>query len=316
MGTRAWSELEEVRRIHHVRSDNRADIDRVVRRLFGRPVGLVLSGGGARGIAHVGAIQAIVEAHIPIDYVCGTSMGAIFAGGLALGLDSQEMREHVRDLFAKPFALYDLTIPITAMLAGKRLERVLHEQLGDADIEDLWLPFFCVSTDLSRAQLVIHDRGTLWKSVRASCSIPGIFPPLTWNGRTLVDGGLMDNLPVDLLAERCPGPIIAVDVLPYGDPTLQRPSGTIERWLRKVRDIVKGEPAGPPLFDTLMRSTLVGSKYRQQLGPRPEQVVYLEPPVAAFGMLQWRAHRELLEVGYRHAREQLALYRSMFPRAA
>jgi predicted acylesterase/phospholipase RssA len=241
-------------------------------------------------------------------------MGAIFAAGFARGFDVARMREEVSELFARPFALFDLTLPISSLLAGKKLDRVLHRELGDTDIADLWLPFFCVSTDLARAQLVVHDRGSLWKSVRASCSIPGIFPPLPMDGRTLVDGGLVDNLPLDLLVDRCTGPIIAVDVFPYGDPSFQRPSGTIARWLRSLRSRIRGEPASPPLFDILVRSTLVGSKVRQQVAlTRAEQIVYLEPPVASFGALQWRAHRALCEAGYRYAKEQLAGYRSLFP---
>jgi NTE family protein/lysophospholipid hydrolase len=313
-GTAAWLALPEVRAVHHVRREHRGDLARVIRRLIGRPVGLVLSGGGARGIAHVGVIAALVEAGVPIDYVCGTSMGAIFAAGLALGFDLQRMRAEVRELFAKPFALYDLTLPISSLLAGKKLNRVLHQRLGDGAIEDLWLPFFCVSTDLSRAKMIVHERGSLWRAVRASCSIPGIFPPLPMDGHTLVDGGLVDNLPLDLLAERCPGPIVAVDVFPYGDPGFQQPSGRIARVLRKLRSRVRGEPASPPLFDILVRSTLLGSKFRQQLAmSHAEQVVYLEPPVASFGALQWRAHRELIDIGHRYASKELERHRALLP---
>jgi predicted acylesterase/phospholipase RssA len=316
-GTRAWSALEGLRRIHHVRAGERADLERVRRRLVGRPIGVVLSGGGARGIAHAGVLAAIAEARIPIDYVCGASMGAIFAAGAALGWSSDRIRQEVQDLFAAPFALYDLTLPISSLLAGKKLDRVLQRLFGDADIEDLWLPFFCVSTDLARARLVVHERGSLWRSIRASSSIPGIFPPHPMGGAVLVDGGVMDNLPLDLLVERCPGPIIAVDVFPYGDPTFERPTNALARWLRALRSRIRGEPASPPLFDILLRSSLVGSKFRQQAAmARAEQVVYLEPPVASFGMLQWRAHRALFEAGYNYAREQLARCRSLFPLAS
>ena len=316
-GTRPWAALGGPRAIHHVRRDCRADLARVVRRLIGRPVGLALSGGGARGIAHVGVIAAIVDAGVPIDYVCGTSMGAIFAAGVALGVDLPRMRREVRDLFARPFALYDLTLPISSLLAGKKLARVLRARLGDADIEDLWLPFFCVSTDLARARMIVHERGPLWKAVCASCSIPGIFPPLPMDGMTLVDGGLVDNLPVDLLAERCPGPLIAVDVFPYGDPNFERPSGRLARWLRALRTRVRDEPASPPLFDILVRSTLLGSKFRQQVElARSEPVLYLEPPVARFGALQWRAHRALYDAGYAYATEQLARHGALFTEAS
>ncbi len=312
-GTRAWWSLDDLAGVHHVRVGHRGDVSRAARRLVGRPVGVVLSGGGARGIAHVGVLAAIADAGIPIDYACGASMGAIFAAALALGWSSGEMREAVGELFASPFALYDLTLPISSLLAGKKLDRVLRERLGEGDIEDLWLPFFCVSTDLSHARQVVHERGRLWKAVRASCSIPGIFPPLPMDGHTLVDGGLLDNLPLGLLAERCGGPIIAVDVLPYGDPTFERPRGRVARWLRELRTRIRGERASPPLFDILMRSTLVGSKFRQHTAaPHVDQVIYLDPPVESFGMLEWRAHRPLVEAGYRHAREQLARHRALF----
>jgi predicted acylesterase/phospholipase RssA len=282
-------------------------MERVVRSLLGRPIGVALGGGGARGIAHLGVLAAITEAGIPIDYICGTSMGSIFAAATAMGWSIARQRDEVRELFGKPFALYDLTIPVSSILAGRKLDRVMRAYYRDADVEDLWVPFFCVSTDLSRGALIVHERGSLWKSVRASCTIPGIFPPLAMGERALVDGGLMDNLPIDLLAERCPGPIIASDVFPYGDTTFNRPAGFVASRLREVRSRLKGEAASPPLFDILIRSTLVGSKFRQAAAAAQfKNVLYLEPPVGSFGILRWRAHEALFDAGYRYAREQLA----------
>jgi NTE family protein len=233
---------------------------------------------------------------------------------LALGFDIPRLRRELRELFGHPFSLYDLTIPISSLLAGKKLNRVLQRHLGDGDIEDLWTPFFCVSTDLAHARLMVHERGSLWRAVRASCSIPGIFPPLPMDNDTLVDGGLVDNLPLDLLLARCAGPIIAVDVFPYGDPQFERPSGRIAALLRRLRTQIRGEPASPPLFDILVRSTLVGSKFRQQIAmAHADQIVYLAPPLASFGALQWGAHRALFDAGYRYAVEHLAPFRSLFP---
>lgn len=316
--TRFWPRLRDGGRIHHVRRGVRSDVERVARHLLDRPVSVVLSGGGARGLAHLGVLAALVEAKVPIDAVGGTSIGSIFAAAIAKGWSIEHMRQMVRETFSSRFALYDPTLPISSLLAGKKLDRLMRELFADTDIEDLWLPFFCVSTDLSRAMPVVHDRGTLWKSVRASCTIPGLFPPLTLDGRTLVDGGLMDNLPFDLMAQRHAGPIIAVDVFPYGDPTFSTPTGALLPRLRRLRTRIKDTPTSPPLFDILVRSTLVGSKFRQEtMAAQLDQVIYLSPPVVPFGILNWRAYDALFEAGYEYARAELSGgWRSRLPLAA
>jgi predicted acylesterase/phospholipase RssA len=304
--TQAWSRLSAVTRIHHVRAGEGRDLERVARHVTDQPIGVALSGGGARALAHLGVLAAMIEAEIPIDYVCGTSMGAIVAASLAMGWSIERMRASVSEIFTSRLALYDLTLPISSLLAGKKLDRVLHTLFGDTEIEDLWLPFFCVSTDLSRATLVVHDRGTLWKSVRASCSIPGLFPPLSLDGRALVDGGLMDNLPIDVLAERCSGSLIAVDAFPYGERSVAEPTGVARRWFRRTRTRLETDLANPPLFDILVRSTFVGSKYRQEAtAARLKHVHYLALPLAEFGVLRWRAHRDLFEAGYTYAKRRI-----------
>jgi predicted acylesterase/phospholipase RssA/CRP-like cAMP-binding protein len=305
-GTSALSRLGGVSRIHHVRAGLRGDLKRVARHLLGRPIGVAFSGGGARGLAHLGVLAALVEAGIPIDYVCGTSMGSLFAAATAMDWSIARMREDVARSFARRFALYDLTVPISSLLAGKKLERMLHSLFEEADIEDLWLPFFCVSTDLSRATLVVHDRGKVWQCLRASASIPGMFPPLAMAGRSLVDGGLMDNLPIDLLAERCPGTIIAVDVFPYGEAAYALPEGRRAPILRAISARLKAAATGLPLLDILVRSTLVGSRFRQQTAAEHlKRVLYLEPPVNSFAVLGWRSHSALFEAGYSYAKERL-----------
>ncbi len=316
--TRRWPRSGDGTRLYHVRQGLRGDIQRVARHLLDRPVSVVLSGGGARGLSHLGVLAALVEAEVPIDAVGGTSVGSIFAAGLARGWSISHMRAIVEETFTPLFAIYDLTVPISSLLAGKKLDRLLQRLFADADIEDLWLPFFCVSTDLSGAELVVHDRGCLWKSVRASCGIPGLFPPLAMDGRSLVDGGLMDNLPFDLMAERCGGPIIAVDVFPYGEPTFATPTHALVPRIRPLRSRIKEAPASPPLFDILMRSTLVGSKFRQQIMARQlDQVIHLSPPVVPFGILNWRAYESLFAAGYDYARAQLSGgWRARLPRAA
>jgi NTE family protein/lysophospholipid hydrolase len=306
-GTSGIGRLPDVQRIHHIREGERGDYARVARHIMGKPIGVVLGGGGARGMAHLGVLAALNDYSIPIDCICGTSMGAIIAAGVARGWTVPQMRESVGAVFARRFALYDPTVPISSLLAGKKLDHVMDELYGDVQIEDLWMPFFCVSTDLTHAEPVVHDRGSLREAVRASCSIPGMFPPVVSDGRVLVDGGLMDNLPIDLFCSRYAGTILAVDVFPYTDPRLTDPAGPIVSRLHRLRERVHHKRMAPPLFDTLMRSTLVGSKFRQEsVIPRMRNLMYLDPPVASFGILHWGAHEALFEAGYRYAREALA----------
>lgn len=306
-GTHEWAGLPEIQRVHHVRDGERNDYARVARHIMGKAIGVVLGGGGARGMAHIGVLAAVNDAGIPIDCICGTSFGAIVAAVAARGWSVEQMREAMSGVFAARLALYDPTIPISSLLAGKKLDHVMEELFGDTTIDDLWLPFFCVSTDLASAEPIVHDTGSLCQAVRASCSIPGMFPPVVADGRVLVDGGLMDNLPIDLFAGRFAHSIVAVDVLPFGEPTLTHPKGPIVSRVHKLRERVHRKRVAPPLFDLLMRATLVGSRFRQQtVAGRVKNLLYLKPPVASFGILHWGAHEELYAAGYHYASEALA----------
>lgn len=301
-GTAAYLDLPGLARLHHVRAADPSDAERLARWMINRPVGLVLGGGGAFGIAHVGVLKALEEFRVPVDVVGGASMGAIFAGGVARGWPADRIMEHVRSLFSSRFALYDPTIPVQALLAGRKLDRVLRELFEDIDFADLWRPLFCVSTNISSAGSEVHTAGAVWSAIRSSCSIPGLFPPFGALRRLLVDGGLVNNLPVDVMAERCQGPIIAVDVFPYRRTQRQR-SGPASSLLRRLgpRAFV-----GPRLFDILMHATFVGSAFRTErsLSMHPP-ALYLVPSLARFGILDWRAYEALYRAGYDHACRQL-----------
>jgi NTE family protein len=310
-----YGRLPGVARVHHVRGVNRPDAEGLARWLLDRPVGLVLGGGGAYGIAHVGVLKALEEARVPVDVVGGTSMGAIFAGGMARGWSADRLMEEVRSLFASRFALYDFTLPVTSLLGGKKLERVLEGLFGDLAIADLWLPFFCVATDISRARSKVHEDGPLRDAIRSSCSIPGLFPPYHGRQQSLVDGGLVDNLPLDVMGQRCRGPIIAVDALPYqrrrdGDGDGKRSRGWLDRALQRLK------PSALPLFDILMRATFVGSQHTTEmsLASHPP-ALYLVPRLERFRILEWRAYQAIFEAGYACAKRELdagALPRSLW----
>jgi len=273
----------------------------MARWLVNRPVGVVLGGGGAFGIAHVGVLKALEEFRVPIDIIGGTSMGAIFAGGHARGWSADMIMDEVRTLFSSRFALYDPTIPVQALLAGKKLDRVLRRFFENMDFADLWTPFFCVSTNISSARCEVHSAGDVWCAIRASCSVPGLFPPFAALRQLLVDGGLVNNLPLDIMSERCRGPIVAVDVWPYRSSRRPRPPRT-----GLLRLLVPRAYAGPRLFEILMHATLAGSDFRTErwLSTHPP-TLHLAPPLGRFGVLDWRAYEGLYRAGYDDAKREL-----------
>ncbi len=302
-GSAAHARLPNVARLHHVRAGDPGDAQRLARWLLNRPVGLVLGGGGAYGIAHVGVLKALEDAHVPVDIVGGTSMGAIFAGGLARGWSADRIMEEVRALFASRFALYDPTIPFKSLLAGRKLDRVMQTLFEDLSISDLWTPFFCVATDIVQARPHVHDSGSLRDAIRSSCSVPGLFPPYQVLKDLLVDGGLVDNLPIDVMSERCPGPVIAVDVIPFQRHGQERAWGTLGRVLRRLKPQAD---VGLPLFDTLMHATLTGSQRTTEMTRTTHPpALYLTPQLGQFGILDWRAYGPIFRAGYDCAARQL-----------
>ena len=209
--TRPWLEAYPgVSMHHHIRHEG--DLARVARLIGGHATGLVLSGGGARGFAHIGVLRALREAGIAVDYVAGCSAGAIVGAGIAADWDDAHLATALRAAFVEDDPLSDFTLPLVAMHSGHKVSQVLKRTFGEGDIEDLPLPFFCVSTDLSEGVLHVHERGPLWITLRATSAIPGVVPPVFHERRVLVDGGVMDNLPVEEMRHRLGGDIIAVDV--------------------------------------------------------------------------------------------------------
>ena len=313
-GGSLYGRLPGVSRRHHLRDGDLQGAESLARWLLDRPVGLVLGGGGAFGIAHVGVMKALEEARVPIDIVGGTSMGAIFAGGHARGWSADTVMEHVRSLFSSRFALYDPTIPLVALLAGKKLDRVMNDLFEDLDIVDLWTPFFCVSTNISRANRQVHESGSLRDAIRSSCSIPGLFPPFQRLEQLLVDGGLLDNLPLDVMAERCRGPIIAVDVYPYHPPKDEDEGRSRKRLLGRLAEFKPFSHKGPWLFDVLVHATLVGSQRMTALSLSSHPpALHLVPDLAKFRVLDWGAYEALFQAGYASAKH--ALEAGRLPRA-
>jgi NTE family protein len=286
---------------HHIRHGNEDDVWRLARFIAGRAVGLVLAGGGARGFAHIGIIKALTEAHVPFDRLGGTSMGAIVAAGLALEWGLEELTERMRAVFVTANPLNDYTIPLIALVRGRKVSMLLREHFGDIRIEEMPKPFFCVSSDLTSGRIHVHRSGPLWRALRASVALPGILPPVTHHGHLLVDGGVMNNLPVDVMAQRPHGPIVACDVT--GEVDLRVADSRYgERpiwWLISQR--MRGTPS---ILSILMRSGTVGSEAQRKL-VRDQADYLFEPPLEDVGLRDWKKFDRAIAEGYEHAQTRI-----------
>lgn len=306
-GSERWLRLAVFSIHHHLRLGSDQDFERLARHLAGRAVALVLGGGGARGFAHIGVLRALEEAKIPIDRVGGASMGAVIAAQYAGGLRADDMEEINRRGWIGFRPHRDFTLPLVSLMSGRRAGKMLKMMFGDQLIENLWLNYFCVSTNLSRAELMIHRHGPVRRWLRASISIPGTAPPLIDDtGDLLIDGGVLDNVPVAAMRVLGDSEIIAVDVSPDVDLVVKAgmklaPSPwriLTDRILRrKVHDF-------PSLFQILYRTSLLSS-IRTGKGGRGAVALYLEPPTSRFETFQMDSLDQIVEAGYRYAVEEL-----------
>jgi predicted acylesterase/phospholipase RssA/CRP-like cAMP-binding protein len=307
--TARWLERRPVADHHHLRKNTPGDVARLARMITGTGCGLVLGGGGARGLTHLGVIRALEEAGVPVDVAGGTSMGAIMAALCARGLDDAERVRRVRDIARHGRRLLTPTLPLLALSAGRYLDRILAEHLTAVPIEDLPRRFYCVSSNLTRAEEVVHERGPLWEAVRASLALPGIFPPVYAGGDLLIDGAAINNVPVDVMRGRVGGgTIVAVDVSPEVEPLTAAPfEPGLSGWRVLGRRL---NPFAPPqlvpgIADILSRATgLSQVRNRRALDDGVDLV--LRPPVTGFGVLDFKGGIALFETGYRYAAAALA----------
>jgi len=297
-GTRKWRDLMPVNRHFHVREGNRDDWERLGRVVGGRALGVVLSGGGARAYAHIGALKAISESGLDIDFIGGASMGAVIAGGLAMGWTIDEMANNVHAAFVTSNPLSDLTLPLVSLVKGAKVERLMKDYFGDTDITDLWLPFYCVSSNLSNGNLHVHREGRLRNALRASIALPGVLPPVIDEGHVLVDGAVMNNLPVDVMRSLHRGPIIAVDVT--RDWALRPEMLAITQ-----RGSFFQRLTHPPILSILMRAGTVSSDAEIEKQAENADLV-VEPPLGDIDIRDWRAFERTVTIGYEHTAELLA----------
>lgn len=310
-GIEAWLKGRDVQVHALVRRGDAEHLGRLARRITGNAVGLALGGGGSRGYAHLGVLRALELQGVPVDVVGGTSMGALLGAGIAQDRDSVHLTQSALTIASSRRQLIDLTFPFAAAATGGKVTRLLQRECGDRRIEDLWRPYFCMATNLSRAESQAIERGLLWEAVRASISIPGLFPPvLDHGGDMLVDGGVMNGLPADVMRARPDvGTVIAVNVTPPRAAIQDYQFPPVVSGWRAALDHVRGRAARlrpPSIMETLVRTTEVNTASARNVQFYQQQSdLLITPPLDGIGITDFAQCAALVEMGYEATREPL-----------
>lgn len=308
-GTAKWLSPREVEQHVHVRVGDPGDTARLARMLSGRAIGMALSGGGARGFAHIGVYQAWCEAGLPIDCFAGTSAGAFLGGLMAMGSSPEELTRRVEAAFASaanPFG--DVTLPMISLIRGRRIRELLERTYGDVYIEDLWRPFTATCTNLTRGVGESLDRGSLWRALLASGSPPAITPPVIIDGDLYCDGGLTDNLPVSALDQAACGVRVASYIGTDSglSPTVadSLPSPWAFAWDRLFRGGARTSGL-PNIAEVVMRAMTL-TDARQIADARARADVFFEPPVSSIDMFDFSRPLLSIQSSYRYAQQLIA----------
>lgn len=283
------------------------DFARLARILSNEAIGLVLGGGGSRGIAHISIIKSIVKSGIPIDIVGGCSIGSFIGGLYAKECNSAVLYNKAKKFSKKAFSIWriisDLTIPISSYVTGCSFNKEIWKVFGSTEIEDFWIKFFCNSTNISSYQMNIHETGCLWRFVRASMSLAGLLPPISHNNDMLLDGGYLDNLPVLEMKKKGAKYIIAVDVgsnktampMNYGD-SLSGLWVLINKW-----NPFSTHPDIPNIMDLQMRLAYVSSVNALKFTKKLNDIIYLRPPIDNYNTLDFSKFDEIYKTGLQYA---------------
>lgn len=302
-GTAQWLDGRNVGAHHHVALVDDADVERLGRFIRGAATGFVACGGGAFCAAHTGLIKAMLERGFSFDMMGGTSGGSAMAAAFAMGTSPEDIVEATHEMFVRRKALRRYTWPQFSLLDHTHFDRQLQAHYGDIAIEDLWIPYFAISTNLSRHSIHCHRRGPLWAAVRSSGSIPGLLPPYyTPDGEMLVDGALMDNVPIGVMHELKRGPNVVVS---FERPQLQRfevnyaalPSRS-ELLMRFVLPFRRSPaPPAPSLRQVIVRA-LMANRHGFERHLQPTDLLLVPPLLEHMSVMDWGRHRELYQATY------------------
>lgn len=306
-GTNRWLEVRNVERHCHVRLSEDAGFERLARLITGRGIGLTLGGGFARGLAHVGVFRAFSDLGVAIDAIGGASMGALIGALWAMGWEGDRIIRETSEACSGAFG--DMTFPFIAFKSGRKFSEAVKKLFGEIQIEDLWIPYFCTSANLNRSELKLHTRGPLAKAVLAATRAPGVFPPIVYEGELHIDGGIINNVPVDLMKVFCnEGITVGVDVSPphhlqpvydYGDQV----SGWKAFW-RRCNPFSRHRVYTPSILLVMIRTLeYTGISYKNVRVELAD--IYMHPDLLKFKRTDFHLVTEIVEVGYQTARAKV-----------
>lgn len=310
-GTARWLNYRNIAMHHHVALDNVADVERLYRFINGTALGLVACGGGAYCAAHIGLYKALTQSGLVFDIMGGTSGGGAMTAAFAMEAHPDDVDRATHEIFVTNKAMRRYTWPRYSLLDHTHYDRQLATHYSGIDIEDLWIPYFAVSTNLSSYDLHRHRRGDLWAAVRATGSVPVLLPPYyTEDGQMLVDGAILDNVPIRVMHELKSGPNV---VITFEMPKLQRfevdykslPTraallmAMINPFLRKTL------PRAPGVGSVLMRA-MMANRQSFERSLREDDLVLVPPCPPDMGILDWHRHTELADLTYRWGMREIA----------
>ncbi|XP_063050901.1 patatin-like phospholipase domain-containing protein 7 isoform X2 [Engraulis encrasicolus] len=314
---RSLPKLQEMyQRVFQKPADRHSDFSRLARVLTGNAVALVLGGGGARGCSQVGIIKAMIEAGIPVDLVGGTSIGSFMGALYAEERSTSRMKARAREwamemtsMFAK---ILDLTYPVTSMFSGASFNNSISSVFKGKQIEDMWLPYFNITTDITASSMRVHTYGSLWRYVRASMSLSGYLPPLCdpKDGHLLMDGGYINNLPADVARSMGAKVVIAIDVGSRDERDLTNYGDYLSGWWllwNRLNPFSHGVRV-LNMAEIQTRLAYVCCVRQLELVKTSEYCEYIRPPIDRYGTLEFGKFDEIADVGYQHGKTLFSVW--------
>ncbi len=296
--TRRWFENRKIDLHVHYRKNHGPDIRRFARILANKAIGLVLGGGGSKGFSHLGAVNALYEEGLEIDFLGGTSAGALY--GLTASFsdfDRDRINFYSRESAESKLTSNDFTIPLISFMSGKKMRNYVKKMMGDSYLEDFWVGSYCVSTNYSNSTIKIHERGLAWKQIEASIAIPGIYPPVVIDNQLHVDGGVVDNLPIETMYNYPVQHIIAISLSQLRTQEVdfdETPTASQLIW-NKITG--KKKYRLPSLSSILVNSLTLNSRQKQEM-KKSGVAIYLEMELKGIGMLDDSRWKEIVKKGH------------------